>query len=501
MANDQDDAFNASKAEVFDALGHPTRIRLLQTLSGNPLPFSELKRAAGLESNGLLTFHLGRLRGLVRLSPEGVYTLTDEGSEALRMIEASRTMHAEPKLARPAFRLSQHKAFLTGLVVFLVVLMIFGAFFGYTYVTDTNRISSLNATIAADDAKITADNSLISKLQGNVSFLQSQLSLDQSTIQSTIQSTSNQVSSLESQLLQDTSAIQSLSNQISSLKSQLSSFQAGCGLIITSDMTLSHNIGPCSGNGLVIGASHIVFDCAGHSIIGTGANATSVGINLTGITKAVIKNCQVTGFQLGFLLNSSSGNTLTMDTASKDGYGFELSSSSGNTLVGNLASNDEDSFDLGYSSNNNSLNMNTANSDDFGFALFYSSNSNILSGNTASNNSHFGIALDLSSYNTLTMNTSDNNTVNGFFLKYSSDDNAFSGNTANGNGLDGFYVYSSSSNNTFTGNTASNNTQYGYYDLSTGSGTAGTGNSYSGDKCEVNGIGGSSPTGLGTPQS
>src|ERR1700733_11678839 len=119
MPDNQDDSFNASKAEVFEALGHPTRIKILQTLSENPLPFSELKRAIGLESNGLLTFHLGKLSGLVRLNSEGAYALTDEGKEALRMIEASRIPHAEPRTLRPSVHLPQQKAVLAALVLVL----------------------------------------------------------------------------------------------------------------------------------------------------------------------------------------------------------------------------------------------------------------------------------------------------------------------------------------------------------------------------------------------
>ena len=71
MTENSDDSFSSSKAEVFEALGHPTRIRILQELASRPLAYSELKRAAGMESNGLLTFHLGKMRDLVRLNTEG----------------------------------------------------------------------------------------------------------------------------------------------------------------------------------------------------------------------------------------------------------------------------------------------------------------------------------------------------------------------------------------------------------------------------------------------
>lgn len=82
-ANEGD--FDVSRAEVFEALGHPTRIRILKVLSANDLTFSELKRVVGIESNGLLSFHLSKLSGLIRITEMGLYALTDEGREALRV--------------------------------------------------------------------------------------------------------------------------------------------------------------------------------------------------------------------------------------------------------------------------------------------------------------------------------------------------------------------------------------------------------------------------------
>jgi len=115
-----DESFNASRAEIFEALGHPTRIRLLQCLAEKPLTFSELKRAAGLEGNGVLSFHLGKLGGLVRVTQEGSYALTDEGKEALRMVEASKNDESKP--VSSSIHPPSLKAILAGLVVVLIVL-------------------------------------------------------------------------------------------------------------------------------------------------------------------------------------------------------------------------------------------------------------------------------------------------------------------------------------------------------------------------------------------
>jgi len=82
--------FNRVRAELFEALGHPTRIRILQTLESEPIGFAELKKAVGIESSGHLSFHLGKLEGLLKMGQDGGYVLTDEGREALRVISVTR---------------------------------------------------------------------------------------------------------------------------------------------------------------------------------------------------------------------------------------------------------------------------------------------------------------------------------------------------------------------------------------------------------------------------
>jgi parallel beta-helix repeat protein len=490
MSDKPDNSSDASEAEVFEALGHPTRIRLLQILAEKPLAFSGLKRAAGLESNGLLTFHLGRLRGLVRSDADGSYVLTDEGREALRMIEATRAPHSESWPPRVVFHPFKQRALVVGLVLLIVGLIFVGAFLGNAYVNGANTISSLrernsnleahssiaNATIATDNAEIAAYGVRIQELQANLSSLLLQIS----QYNSTIQSMGGQVKLLET--------------QVASLKSQVSSLRAGCGQVITATTTLDKDIGPCSyGDGLIVGASNLVLDCAGHWINGTSSGNGTAGIRVTGVSKVTIKNCFVSGFQSAFLLNGSSGNTLSMNTAKHDTFGFVLNGSSSNSLKGNIASNDEDSFDI-TSSSSNLLVTNTAVNDFYGFALLRSSN-NTLSKDTSSNNSRYGFGLWYASFNTFANDTAIGDHLCGFFLKGSDYNNTFGRDTAEGNIGDGFYT-SGSAQNVLSGNTAKGNVAYGYEDFSTGSGTSGTGNVYSADVCNNNGEGESDPLGL-----
>jgi DNA-binding HxlR family transcriptional regulator len=71
------------RAEVFDSLGHPTRILILKVLSEGALGFSELKKKTAIESSGHLQHHLTKLNGLIKTDEYGKYCLSDEGKDAL----------------------------------------------------------------------------------------------------------------------------------------------------------------------------------------------------------------------------------------------------------------------------------------------------------------------------------------------------------------------------------------------------------------------------------
>jgi DNA-binding HxlR family transcriptional regulator len=103
--------FDLREAELFEALGHPTRIGILQTLNETPLGFSELKRKIGIDSSGHLTFHLSKLVGLVKTNPEGKYCLTDSGREALRVT----------RIAGEALEISENKEGDTRVTSFIIM--------------------------------------------------------------------------------------------------------------------------------------------------------------------------------------------------------------------------------------------------------------------------------------------------------------------------------------------------------------------------------------------
>jgi len=75
------------RAEVFDALGHPTRIVILKALSEGSLGFAELKKKMGIESSGHLQHHLNKLNGLIKTDEHGKYCLSDQGKDALLTVQ------------------------------------------------------------------------------------------------------------------------------------------------------------------------------------------------------------------------------------------------------------------------------------------------------------------------------------------------------------------------------------------------------------------------------
>ena len=109
------------RAEVFDALGHPTRIQILKVLSEGSLGFADLKKKTGFESSGHLQHHLTKLNGLIKTDEYGKYCLSDEGKDALLMVKT-----VENTSPKSAVKEKRHRNFKVGLkpVVFLLMALL-----------------------------------------------------------------------------------------------------------------------------------------------------------------------------------------------------------------------------------------------------------------------------------------------------------------------------------------------------------------------------------------
>lgn len=154
MTMDSDPSeFDSSRAELFEALGHPIRMRILQYLGEAQLSFSELKRKVGIESSGHLNFHLVKLDGLVKTTAEGYYVLTDDGKEALRLQETmGRTKEREVKeISRDYFIGGMFKRFqmtITLVAIIIVASLLWSAFMPF------DSVQKITMGIVISDAVI-----------------------------------------------------------------------------------------------------------------------------------------------------------------------------------------------------------------------------------------------------------------------------------------------------------------------------------------------------------
>jgi DNA-binding transcriptional ArsR family regulator len=90
MSVDLENASVEERYHIFDAISHPTRVKILKLVEQKELSFSSLKRELGLESSGQLQHHLQKLSGLVTVEKDrGCYGLTRTGRLAVEIYGSS----------------------------------------------------------------------------------------------------------------------------------------------------------------------------------------------------------------------------------------------------------------------------------------------------------------------------------------------------------------------------------------------------------------------------
>ncbi len=73
--------------EVFEAISHPMRIKLLKILAKKPCGFADLKRQLKIKSSGQLDFHLKKMDDILTSNKIGQYTLNARGYSALQAVD------------------------------------------------------------------------------------------------------------------------------------------------------------------------------------------------------------------------------------------------------------------------------------------------------------------------------------------------------------------------------------------------------------------------------
>ena len=125
--------FDLRRAELFEALGHPSRIKILRALDKSQCGFSELKRQVDIESSGNLSFHLAKLGDLVKVNPDGNYVLTDDGKEALRVTQTAMHEIASKSGGKSSVPMTQTRVLKTLAIILVIFLLGFGAFGAIIY--------------------------------------------------------------------------------------------------------------------------------------------------------------------------------------------------------------------------------------------------------------------------------------------------------------------------------------------------------------------------------
>lgn len=155
-----------------------------------------------------------------------------------------------------------------------------------------------------------------------------------------------------------------------------------CGSVITANTTLRSDIGPCSGDGIVIGANDITLDLNGHEVFGTpgpggGFHAgirlpSRTGVSIVGARAGRAPSGTVRDFDAGVFINGGGGNKVRnlvvrdnigpLDADSLLGDGIILIKSARNIISGNVVKNNG-RFDgigvLGLGSDDNTIEGNT----------------------------------------------------------------------------------------------------------------------------------------------
>ena len=171
-----------------------------------------------------------------------------------------------------------------------------------------------------------------------------------------------------------------------------------CGTTIYQDTTLANNVGPCQGDGVILGASNISLNLNGHTITGSHDPALSplssteqVGVLVNNESNDTVFNGTVDYFDAGVAINGGSANTVrgiyAHDNISRDVLVAGGVDSHTNVSTDQTTCNYGDGITT-FSSNNNLIEGNTVvhNGPFSGISLVRSSNNNVVQGNRAALN-------------------------------------------------------------------------------------------------------------------
>jgi parallel beta-helix repeat protein len=223
-----------------------------------------------------------------------------------------------------------------------------------------------------------------------------------------------------------------------------------CGSLVTTNLTLTDDVGPCPADGLIAGANNITIDLNGHRIFGTSGPLSSldagVGVRIANHSNVTVTSGVAGGridhFDAGVVINSVGG------------------SATGN-VVSNLVLRDNNSENLTGADNGEGVAITGGGADD-----------NTVQNNVIFNNGPFaGISVyGGTSANKITGTVISGNVIrdnvassqtSGVRLENWTWDTTVSGNTIRNNAFDGVSQFADTQNITISGNTITQNGNHG----------------------------------------
>jgi DNA-binding transcriptional ArsR family regulator len=174
------------RAEVFDALSHPTRILILKALNESPAGFADLKKQLGIDSSGHLQHHISKLNSLVKTDENGKYALSDEGKDALNSVETVEKVTESGPKHKPKTVTTKTSNILKLASLALVALLVASCsvtIYQHNLMSVLqNELNQRNAKISDLCSQVDSLDATVSQQTETVSYLNTELNLAKSII-------------------------------------------------------------------------------------------------------------------------------------------------------------------------------------------------------------------------------------------------------------------------------------------------------------------------------
>ena len=231
-----------------------------------------------------------------------------------------------------------------------------------------------------------------------------------------------------------------------------------CGEVVTTSVTLTGDLGPCTGDALIAGADDITIDLGGYTIRGTG---TGAGVRVAQHTGVTVTTGTIRGFHTGVVLDESTAGTVSWLLLRGNTRGVNVAGADGNLIERNtIFGSGLDAIRLGLS-DGNVISRNALSGNVFGIGVADFSTNNLVESNVVRKTRGFGIAVFSDSDSNRIENNEVQRTLQGDGINVSvdSDWTSISGNIAKLNSDDG--IDTDNPQTTITGNVANNNGDLG----------------------------------------